>query len=624
MLELLPDLGDEIVVVGGVTGEQIRQVLATSVQTIDATRNLTLGTTRELNPKDVYAGGEFLQISSSLKFSWYFQQDVAMVGDSVYLNGVEIDDERHYTVAVSNRLLSGAAYGSHVGERTHASSLYGSLLISDERTLDADPSISVRKTGVSHIYAVSAYLNEFHPTLETALDPETEYVEPRIVQSSDIAVVHIAVLCGQTAARREQCDHALHAIDLINTRMNGFHDDLVPEARLVAHERTVGCSRRRAFEGVVDIARAIQPDQLTAVVLTCSEDVASVSSVEARAAFDDELSGQGGTYVVVSPSSTAPSLSDDNDYPFLARLATPESEISDGLVAIFHEYHWDRVAVLHDDSLFAASSAQTFVDQAEASTRRHLTDRTTDDHAHDDDRRRSNQDGPDDFKFLGGGQCLAGCEEQVYAGSDAAVGVSFSLDAFDAGELSASAILDSLTGLEARIIYVSTYPRVQRSIFAESMNSNRFHGTGYAWVTNLPSVDSLYFDDGTVDVDAAYGAEGSLGFIEHRPEYDDYETTSRYLDLWAPYASTDACVNRSSFVPASTDPRDTYCDIDNDPKSMTGYSAFWVDSIVVLAQALTGYDEIKSSQVTEQMASDIYSRIVNLEPQLGVSRDHFV
>jgi ABC-type branched-subunit amino acid transport system substrate-binding protein len=65
--------------------------------------------------------------------------------------------------------------------------------------------------------------------------------------------------------------------------------------------------------------------------------------------------------VVVSGSSTATSLNDERNYPNLARYAATESVVAQGLVAVIRQYKWNRIAVIHDDTLWGRDSANAVI-----------------------------------------------------------------------------------------------------------------------------------------------------------------------------------------------------------------------------------------------------------------------
>ncbi|KAJ8609121.1 hypothetical protein CTAYLR_006066 [Chrysophaeum taylorii] len=619
LLEMLPDTGDEVVIVRGVSGADLRQLLEASVTTIEI--NETMGG---------HGRCIFLQVSHSLKFYWFYESITPTLADDFFINGTLVKDDDEFTVAVSSRLLP-ARYGTGIasGVNTRENDMYANLLVSQEKQ-NSYLTTWIKMLGVSAHQVVAAYLSANYPDPTNALDPLEAYDEPRIEQTADVAQMHIAVLCGSTIARREQCDHARHAIDLINNHRDGFYDELIPHSRLIVYERTVGCAMGGAFDGLVDIAQYLQqletPARLTAVVLTCSDDVADVASAEARQSFSELFPYQGSDYVVISPSSTAPELADETAYPLLARLATPESDIARANEQLLSRFHWNRVAVVYEDSLWGYSSAQAFIDSAFGFGE---TDYDDDHKDHDDDHEHSRRlDHDDDYysssgRVVLGDACLASCAQQATRASGESAGVSFSLDAFDAGEITGLDILQALDGTDAKIIFLATYPRVQRSIFAASRTNDLYSGTGFGWITNLPSESSFFTTDGMLDYEAVYGSEGVLGLVEHVPDYEGGNATSSYLDRWINVATLEACQDRELSVNDAS-VRTTYCDIDDNGRTFTGYSAFWVDSVIALAKGLDAIainGNAGQPSASPEGAAMLYDTIVHLEPFNGVSGD---
>lgn len=637
MLDLVPDLGDEIVRISNVQGRKIRRILTKSISRLVEEAH-DLNAAKE-SGDSVYGGRYFLQVSSSLQFSWFYLSGTPTLEDVVLVNGKQLDDSGNYSIAGSSRLFATVEIDSNP-----------TLIYSDE--LGTDDDMTTHYLATQHFEAVSDYILHFHGTENSSLNPELTYNIPsqtsspyhrRIIQTKDVLLVHVAVLCGSSLARREQCDHALHAVDKVNDHADGFHDDLLPSVRIIAHDLTVGCVEGRAFGGLVELAHTLSPDPISAVILTCSDDVAAVASEAALSQFL-EYTGQSQPYIVVSPSATAPSLSNDTAYPYLARLATSEAEVGAAVTALVESYTWRRIALVHDDSLWGTASAQAFIDKF---IPRMAVDR----------------------EILGGGECVAGdrypclrsATVESASGDDGtrmtltAVGIAFSLEAYDRGLISNEEIVEKIGAAGAKIVFLATYPRVQRGIFATSRITGTNFGTGYAWITNLPSEDSLITATGEVDFDAVVGHQGSVGFLEHTPTYDSGGMTAAYADDWAEFASIDACADRSivsrvswsyvenndnessasqngwtlaalgedpDAVNSLSEESPKYCDIDGDPETIAGYGAFWVDSVVTYAKGLDNYlskFEVLFESASEISASQVYSSIISLPAFNGTS-----
>lgn len=636
VLDLVPDIGDEIVKFESVSGATIRELLQRSLnRLIEEGHDLEAGRDQSGGTDPLYQGSFFLQVSSSLRFSWFFLSGTPTIESTIFLNGVPIESQQTYSVAGSSRLFKSRVTG------TSAEDAVASIYMDLFNDIDEDLVIS---TGHQHFQIVSEYLLEFHGTAETALDPDLEYMIPgasdrnstalsRIWQTGDLQVVHVAVLCGDSISRREQCDHALHAVDVLNNHNDGILDDVMPSIRLVAHDVTVGCVEGKAFDGLVEIAHLIEPDPLSAVILTCSDDVVSVASTEAISRFEN-LTGQTEPYVVVSPSATAPTLSDQNLFPYFVRLATSESEIGVAVSHMVNGFTWRDVLIVHDDSLWGTSSAQAFIDRFYYESA--------------------------DHSILGGGRCVkrgvASClrSASVELLSDSedtvrttkAVGISFSLDGFDDGLITGLDIINEIADVGASVVFIATYPRVQRSIFAASRTTNTNFGTGFAWLTNLPSEDTFLDENGDVNFDAVVGHQGSLGFLEHTPTEEEGDVFAAYIASWASYASTDACLDRSIAPGISYEftrdengngnltiwgegdtIRDTvdgsYCDVDGISTTLSGYSAFWADAVVILARGLGEIAEKQDggtfSTSADIKAQDLFDEMVALENFNGTS-----
>ena len=57
-------------------------------------------------------------------------------------------------------------------------------------------------------------------------------------------VLQLGVLCNsdESASLREECDHILHAIEVINDKADGVLDGLLPNRTIVTATRFIGCA----------------------------------------------------------------------------------------------------------------------------------------------------------------------------------------------------------------------------------------------------------------------------------------------------------------------------------------------------------------------------------------------
>ena len=119
-------------------------------------------------------------------------------------------------------------------------------------------------------------------------------------------------------------------IELLNDKSDGFMDDLLPLAEIRATEVFVGCVSNLTMSGFQNI------DSPVALIgPACSTDVAEITT----SSFRDNQNWRG---VVISPSSTAPSIANDTQYPNAARLSTSETKIQEGLKEIANYFGWKK------------------------------------------------------------------------------------------------------------------------------------------------------------------------------------------------------------------------------------------------------------------------------------------
>lgn len=203
----------------------------------------------------------------------------------------------------------------------------------------------------------------------------------------------------------------------INDKSDGFLDDLLPYARILLNEAEAGCNELKRTRSGLNALQSWDSQLVAAVGPQCSGDLAEVASAEVRAelAYDT---------VFISSSSTADALSNATAYPHVVRLSSPEKMVMAALAAFVERNGWQRVALLHDDSLWGVDSGAAFSAAfVDGRPGRELVTMWNDDGA------------------MGARVPLAGCR-----GSDAA------------GTIAATEWLDRLERVDARIIVLAMAP----------------------------------------------------------------------------------------------------------------------------------------------------------------------
>jgi len=171
--------------------------------------------------------------------------------------------------------------------------------------------------------AVAAHLS----SLESATSQDESVAlqaAPRIVQRPSNMRVELGVLCKLgSSLDRENCDHVFHAVDLINNKTDGFFDDVLPNARIVAAGAWYDCGKGGGAAAVETLRKTV-PNMTAVVGPACSDDVRDLAAAAARAAGGP---GSIGDAVMISASSTAPYLADDDDFPLLARMVPNDTPV---------------------------------------------------------------------------------------------------------------------------------------------------------------------------------------------------------------------------------------------------------------------------------------------------------
>lgn len=192
-----------------------------------------------------------------------------------------------------------------------------------------------------------------------AADAASSMVGPRagsFAQISALVSLQLGLLCIYSTsggADREECDHMLHTVDLINDKTDGFYDDVLEFAQIDVVEVECGCSDNNCIAAIRDLY-ARMPMMAAAIGPSCSSDVAAVSNVATRA--DTGYDG-----VFISGSSTAPSLANVTQYPSVARIVTNEFHSAAALAEVIRYHKWQNIAIIHDDSVWGSESAAAFI-----------------------------------------------------------------------------------------------------------------------------------------------------------------------------------------------------------------------------------------------------------------------
>ena len=475
-----------------------------------------------------------------------------------------------------------------------------------ERQVVAPP--QPRRGGSAETAARRRYLEARH--LETPLDPSAyafrasgsdaasetcpPVVQPeaarRVIQLPGKHILALPIFCEDTVTgdvhSREACDFALHAVDAINNKDDGFFDELLPNVILVPHVYVMPCSQGAGAE---QFRRAVAAHPTAAAMIGpgCSNDVADMASLR------DEV----GRQVLISPESTAPLLGDDALYPNVARLSSPDSLGFAALDALVEHYSavvpggWRHVAILYDDSLWGSSHARGFVEALDGQA-----------------------------EVLGGGTCVGGgCAEVVEdptTGDPLGIGLSLSRWYALANKTSAETLLieeaerllDAVEKTHANIVFVAANQLVMAYFFKAVYHAK--DPAGHAWLVAWPIVAG--------DVDTASGMLGALGFGETVVDYDtapERSTTRRYVDLWSRASSRGACDADSRDRDPDRDPGAKWCDVDGDPTTTKSpYGHFWVDAVLAYALATDTLDRTRRED-----PDALYEAILALQPFEGVT-----
>ena len=417
---------------------------------------------------------------------------------------------------------------------------------------------SITGHGLTIVDAVAEYLGEIAPDAASALSVS---VGERTVQLADRVRLRLGLFCAfdeGLIGERENCDHVHHVVAAINDKTDGFLDHLLPYAIIEVNETVVGCNDPLRPRNGLTHLRAWAPDLVAAVGPQCSADLASVSSRAVRDALGHET-------VFISPDSTADSISDDAAFPRVVRLSPPERLVGEALAAVVVYYNWQRVALLHDDSVWGSDSgaafSAAFLGQAEDG------DLIT----------RWGQSNVTDGAKIALAQCQAGGKVARSAASE---------------------WLDRLDHVQARVIVLAMNPECQRVIFEEAYESGRFM-KDVAWLSTWVDEMTLVGSDG---LPSASAIRGAVGIISVRPVSGADEWVGgtdtvygEYMKLWAKASTTnmdartrqERCTRSATSAPSGGRRFPPFCDADGDASTLsTIYGMLGADAVIMFANAM--------------------------------------
>lgn len=247
------------------------------------------------------------------------------------------------------------------------------------------------------------------------------------------------------------------------------------------------------------------------------------------------------------------------------RLSPPERLVGEALAALVTYYNWQRVALLHDDSVWGSDSGAAFraafLGQAENG------DLIT----------RWGQGNGTHGAKIALAQCQAGGEVARSAASE---------------------WLDRLQHVQARVIVLAMHPECQRVIFEEAYESGRFM-KDVAWLSTWVDEMTLVGSDG---LPSASAIRGAVGIISVRPVSgaDEWVAGSdslygQYMKLWAEASTTnmdasmriERCTRSDTSAPSGGRRFPPFCDADGDASTFsTIYGMLGADAVIMFAEAM--------------------------------------
>ena len=378
-------------------------------------------------------------------------------------------------------------------------------------------------------------------------------------------ILEVGVLCEFVAGpAREKCDHVLATVQAINNKEDGFLDNLLPGVRIRMATQLSGCVQGLTDDSMAELFKQL-PNMLAVIGPPCSDDVAAASTW---------LQANNKSATIISPESSAPQLDDETAFPNVARYVTNGHTFQSGMVELMMHYGWKRIGVLNDESVWSSGVKDSFISQLK-------------------------------------GRCPS-CSITNEGDTDLNTTL-FSLGNRTVRDSLAGDLLRRLNDTDTRITYVITQSEIQRDLYAAIYRTKMMYGKGFAWFSGwMP--EAIVLRDGEVDLEAARGAEGVLGWIDAKGK--PTAITSTYKSTYRLHASRQACERQQKFT-AHVPIADTVCDKDDLPTSIDGQGPVRADAITAVANVCDTI--IRTRGMDAVTPSAVYEGLLRLAPFDGVN-----
>ena len=568
---------DEVVLLAGVEGSCIESIISTGLGASGFARSVT----------EVDAG--VAQVSNNVRINWHVQSgkvlvskieigrasagtDTSMFSKNILEGSFEAWDTLNST-AVYNVATTASIAETH---NACSSSMLSSSGGGDNNAAAKNVGRVATYRGVVVAEAVAMYLEHEPSAIAMVLSAEARGYH-RLQQTPEVLVLQLGSMCSlESATNLEECHQVDHIARLINDKTDGFYDHLLPTAfidvKMADSKCAVGKAKAALDQMRTEFASDYnmeKEDTLYAVIGPfCSDDVADITNATYRA----EIGWNG---VTISGGSTSPALgtteAQDAAHPYLARTATPETHVANGLVAIMQQYSWTKVAVVSDDSLWGSGAAQAFREGV--------------------------------LETIPNSEILV-VSEIVLSAWDAALATPGPNAAL---EVLATAMLQTLEDAGAKIIYLAANSRIMREIFRYIYRTKITYGAGFVWFTAWVSEGTLTESDGGPCADCLHGAEGVLGLLEGAKSRSPGQDKVA-VPYWRKHSSIENCVVPENWEARYNneweakyafdhDVENAFCDSDDDETTLGGYALNAVDAVMAYAQAMTEHLEVNPDDV---------------------------
>eukprot|EP00039_Didymoeca_costata_P008903 m.118487 g.118487 ORF g.118487 m.118487 type:complete len:1623 (+) comp14278_c0_seq1:281-5149(+) len=577
---------------GNITRQDIQQLLPFHNEMIRL-ENIPTSTLREILEHSLslleFASGQYLQISSTLRFQWWFQDGRPTVGN------IEI---------ASNMLNASAEAGSfQLLQDSDLLSIATTTYLSNGgdgySMLTSENPWGRFNLAATEFEAIQRYLHEFSPNPPgVALNELDDW---RIQQMPDILGLDLAAWCCESHTdksgaiflnQREECHHIMAAIEVINDKEDGIFDDTLPFA-VLSYDLTTGSHCRPSYQTTTESDGS--NTSIVAIERFCTENTLESANLNAPLEeCDQEGNMTSAPYaplrVIGTQMPRTPQLQQD-ETSSVVYMSAIEIQTAKATLELMDRFAWRRIAIIHEDKGNPFLYYKAFRDEL---NRNNIT---------------------------------------------VIVDISFSNNESKGIEdvaMEMGAALGRAVDLDSTILYTALSGNVGNILYTMVARTGLMRGQGYAHIAGYFPDDLIstflsadgaedYFAgitafDDSIDLEmTVQGLDGVLTFLNANLAEASDPDFEAYRDFWNTAASQEACTTNLTSSKIMIDEArhiEHFCDADGDLMTFSTNALNMVDCVLLYAKSL---QEIGQANALRVSPGSLYQKMINIPEFRGLS-----